>query len=433
MVERFTLFCYRLLWLPVGLVMPLILFWRSYKGKEDSTRLGERYGIASLSRPSSVTSLYWLHGASVGESVSSLVLAMALLKSEPKSHILITSGTVTSQHMLNRRIDDLGLSDRISCQYHPHDKSGWVERFLDHWRPDALVMMESEIWPNMTTISHGRGIPVMMASAQISYKSMRRWSGFARFLARPVFATLSMVITTDKEQADRFESLIPQDRITIGGSMKAAAPQLPTSQTMVDKITEGAAGRLIVLLASSHDGEEDVFVDAMEAINQSGSFLGIIAPRHLNRTPAIVSILDENGLTTSLRSRGQFPEPSTKIWIADAMGEMGSLIEAADIIVLGGGFAKLGGHNPMEMAAFGKGVISGPHIFKNKPIFSLLETHQGVLFVDNASKLGDTITMLSASQTMRDSLNSGAAAAYNTLTDAAEHTARLIQSKRQSR
>ena len=429
MIRRLTLFSYRILWQVIGLILPIILFWRCYKGKEDSTRLGERYGVASLPRPSSADRLYWLHGVSVGESVSSLVLAMALLKSEPKSHILITSGTVTSQQMLTSRIDDLGLSDRISCQYHPHDKTSWVDRFLDHWRPDALVMMESEIWPNMVTLCHGRGIPVMMASAQMSYKSMRRWSGFARFLAEPVFSTLSMVITTDKEQADRFEHLIDDDRITIGGSMKAAAPPLPVSRNMVDKITEGAVGRVVVLLASSHDGEDSIFIDAMTAINQSGGYLGIIAPRHVHRSTGIASILSDNGMAASLRSRGEFPEPSTKIWIADAMGEMGSLIEAADIIVLGGGFAKLGGHNPMEMAAFGKGVISGRHIFKNKPIFNLLQNHQGVIFVDNASELGDTITMLSASQTMRESLNSGAATAYNTLTDAAEDTARLIRAK----
>ena len=426
MSGRLTLLCYRLLWQLAALLIPLILFGRCYIGKEDSTRLGERYGIAGLPRPRSAQHLYWLHGVSVGESVSSLVLGMALLKFGPENHILITSGTLTSQQMLNSRINDLGLSDKISCQFHPHDKTGWVNRFLDHWRPDVAVMMESEIWPNMVTLSHDRGIPVMMASAQMSDKSNRRWSGFARFLAPPVFAAFTKIITIDEEQSRRFEKLLPKDRIVVGGSMKAAAPQLRVSTSMVDKIADGAAGRLVVLLASSHDGEESIFIEAMEAINQSGAFLGIIAPRHLQRTQSITKMIADAGMAMAQRSDGDFPIATTKIWMADAMGEMGSLINAADIIVLGGGFAKLGGHNPMEMAAFGKGVISGRHTFKNKTIFKLLEEKQGVIFVDTASALGDSITMLAASPTMRDSLNNGAAAAYNTLTDAADQTARYM-------
>ena len=426
MAGRFFFFLYRSLWEIFALIVPALLIWRSYKGKEDSTRLHERYGISKIPRPQNIQRLYWLHGVSVGESVSSLVLGIAILKAEPNSHILITSNTLTSQHMLRNRIKELELESKISIQTQPYDKSKWVNRFLSHWKPDVAVMMESEVWPNLVTLSFHHHIPVLMASAQISDKSIKKWDGFGRYLAEVVFQSFSAIVTIDQDQADRFSKLIPHQKITVGGSMKAAAPQLPINGEMVDEITKGAAGRTIILLASSHETEEVLFVDAFEAINQSGAYLGIIAPRHINRTGIIEGLLNDANITHSKRSSGRFPDQKTKIWIADAMGEMGSLIKAADLIVLGGGFAKLGGHNPMEMAALGKGVISGPHVFKNTKIFETLLDNRGCIFVDTASALADTLTSLNTSTTQLNGLNHGAVLAYNKLTDAADQTARLV-------
>ena len=426
MAGRFFLFLYRLLWDVFALFVPMLLLWRSYKGKEDSTRLHERYGISKIPRPQNIQKLYWLHGVSVGESVSSLVLGMAILKADPDSHIFITSNTITSQHMLRDRIKNLGLEKKISIQTHPYDKSKWVKSFLNHWKPDVAVMMESEVWPNMVTLSAEYGIPVIMASAQISDKSLKKWRGLWRHLADAVFRSFSAIMTIDQDQADRFAQIVPHKKIIVGGSMKAAAPQLPIDKDMVDEIIKGAAGRTIILLASSHETEEALFVDAFEAINQSGAYLGIIAPRHINRTGIIEGLLNDANITHSKRSSGNFPDQKTKIWIADAMGEMGSLIKAADLVVLGGGFAKLGGHNPMEMAALGKGVISGPHIFKNTKIFETLSDKKGCIFVETSSALADTLTSLNTSTTQLNGLNHGAVLAYNQLTDAADQTARLV-------
>ena len=426
MVGRFFLFLYRSLWEVFALIVPTLLIFRSYKGKEDSTRLHERYGISKIPRPQNIKRLYWLHGVSVGESVSSLVLGIALLKADPNSHILITSNTLTSQHMLRNRLKDLGIENKISIQTQPYDKSKWVKSFLNHWKPDVAVMMESEVWPNLVALSAEQGIPVLMASAQISDKSLKKWDGFGRHLAHVVFQSFSMIITIDQDQADRFSKLVPDQKITVGGSMKAAAPQLPVNGEMVDEIIKGAAGRTIILLASSHETEEVLFVDAFEAINQSGAYLGIIAPRHINRTGIIEGLLNDANITHSKRSSGKFPDQKTKIWIADAMGEMGSLVKAADLIVLGGGFAKLGGHNPMEMAALGKGVISGPNVFKNTKIFKTLSDKRGCIFVETASALADTLTSLNTSTTQLNGLNHGAVLAYNQLTDAADQTAHLV-------
>ena len=425
----FILTLYRMIWLLLGVFVPLILKWRSIKGKENTARFGERYGIASAPRPDDNAPLYWVHGASVGEAMSALVLAKAMIEATSGVHVLITSGTLTSAQILAVRIKELGLSHAITHQFHPYDHPVWVRRFLRHWRPDLVVMMESEIWPNMVTISGGDGIPVVMASAQISLKSLRFWSGMGRCMATTIFPVFSRIIAVDDIQKARFKCLPIKGNVIIsGGSMKAAAPKLGDNKALRGAIEVAANGRMIVLLASSHDGEERIFLDALAMVNQAGGFYGVIAPRHIDRGGAIRQMIETEPPKTKPLKTGQYqlneaPHSNQDIWIADTMGVMGGLIRSADIIVLGGGFAALGGHNPMEMAALSKGVISGAKTYKNTAAFTLLQEHGGVIIAETAATVGDAITMLAASPTALEKYNLGAEYAYNILGDSAMKTA----------
>lgn len=420
---------YQLMWFLLGPFVPLLLRIRGRNGKEDLSRKRERFGYASSPRPKNLDRLFWLHGASVGETVSSLVLAKAMIDDakshdRPIPHILITSGTITSAKMLQSRIESLELSAHITHQFHPYDHPLWIKRFLDHWQPDLAVMMESEIWPNMVMKSAERGIPVAMASAQISTKSMQVWSGYGHVLARNFFPLFEEIYAVDAVQQARFDSLPTQPFVVkIGGSMKAAAPALADNPALRQQISDAADGRMVVLLASSHDGEEALFLDAMSAINQSGAFLSIIAPRHLNRSQAIRQLVDREGHEAGQLQLGDTPSPTHQVFIADVMGEIGSLTRAADIIVLGGAFAPLGGHNPMEMAALGKGIISGPEVFKNASAFELLSQHGGVITASSASEIAEAITVLAASDTVLKRHNQGAINAHAVLADAAQQTA----------
>ena len=418
---------YRLIWVILGLIIPLLLRWRSFKGKEDLSRRKERYGHPSKQRNMGISQLYWLHGASVGESISSLVLAKAIIDQNPSAHILITSGTMTSANMLEQRITELGLTASITHQYHPHDHPVWVSRFLDYWRPDMVVMMESEIWPNMVTISAERNVPVAMASAQISEKSLRFWTGRGRLLAQAVFAKFTAILAVDAIQQDRFLQLnVAPAKISISGSMKAAAPALVDDIALSQSLNDAANGRTILLLASSHDGEEKIFIDAFSALNQSEQFFGIIAPRHINRGNSICDFLRQENINRGQLSRNEAPASHHQVWVADAMGKMGSLIRCADVIVLGGGFASLGGHNPMEMAALGKGVISGPNTHKNTAAFDLLDQHGGLITAATPSAIADAVTQLSASPMLLGNHNQGASFAYRILADAAIEAAQMI-------
>lgn len=424
MQKILPLIIYRLLWSIAGVAIPLILHWRVLRKKEDPSRIKERYGYPSRTKPKG--DLYWIHSASVGESISALVLAKALLKQNQTVHILITSGTLTSAQLLKKRIQD----KRIIHQFHPHDHQKWVARFLNHWRPKLAVMVEGEIWPNMITLSADRGIPIALASAQISVKSAQFWSGLGTPLARVIFPLFDRIITVDEEQKNRFENFSlrpqdPQDVVVVGGSMKIASPPLDDNPSLGKAITKAAKGRKIILLASSHEGEEEFFLNAMAKLD-SEKFYTIIAPRHIHRGKVIKKMLTSKNIRAGQHQGKESPAPHQQAWIADMMGEMGCLISAGDIIVLGGAFGNLGGHNPMEMAALSKGVISGQNTFKNTAAFDLLNQHGGVITASTSGQLARAIKTLTEDKTARQNLNQGAGRAYKKGLSYAGKTAKLL-------
>ena len=428
---------YRFLALALTPLLPVCLMWRAWRGKEDPARLGERRGAASLPRPDGV--LVWLHAASVGECVSAMVLAKAMIeaqtgsgpgksgpgKSKPMT-VLLTSGTVISAEMVARRWPEFGAEGRLLHQFVPMDSPFFVKRFLDHWRPDLMILVEGDIWPNMLTQAKARGVPIALASAQISPSSLRFWGGLGRSMARSLFGLFELVLTVDEDNAGHFRSLpVRNGVVSVGGSMKIAAPALPGAPEVEGTIAAGADGRLVVALLSSHDGEEALFIEAIRKLEQ-GRFLAVIAPRHPIRGPAIQKLVEDYNETAALRSSGIPPGEGDLFWIADRMGEMGGIIRASDILVLGGGFEPLGGHNPMEPAALGKSVISGRQVFKNKVAFSLLEQHEGVTYAENETELADSIATLASAPSRSQQLDQGAYNASRALASQASTAAEQL-------
>ena len=399
---------YRLLTSLIRPFLPAYLRWRAWRGKEDPLRIGERYGRAVLPRPRG--RVYWLHAASVGESVSALVLATSLLKKSADENdpatILMTSGTVTSAAMLAERSAAFG--GRLIHQYVPLDIAPWINRFLRHWQPDLAVMVEGDLWPEMIRSTAAQGIPLAMASAQISEKSLRFWTGSGSGMAEQIFPAFDAIFAVDTDHAERFSRLpVKPDAVQVGGSLKAAAMPLADNPEIMQKLNAAANGRRIILLASSHDGDEALFINALDMLVPHEA-LAVIAPRHPARAKAILSLLEERGISCRRRSEAAWPEATDGYWLADRIGEMGGLIRAADMIVLGGGFTPLGGHNPMEMAALGKGVISGPQVFKNNVAFDLLAQRDGVIFCNDSHGLREALDLLIASPTRLERLNTGA-------------------------
>ena len=190
---------YRVAARPLAPLAVVYLKWRRKRGKEDPRRYLERQGVTGTARPQAP--LLWIHAASVGEATAMLALIERLLQAGPMLEILVTTGTVTSAHLLESR-----LPARARHQFVPVDLPGWIARFLDHWRPDMALWVESELWPNLILATHARGIPMALVNARLSASSYARWQKW-RGLIRPVLRAFSLCLAQDEEQARRFRQL----------------------------------------------------------------------------------------------------------------------------------------------------------------------------------------------------------------------------------
>ena len=399
-------------------MLPIILSYRGLSRREDRSRLGERFGQTDLARPQK--RLYWLHSTSVGESVSSYVLARAIVSEDEDSSVLMTSGTMTSAEMLKKKIIEDNLAQRIIHQFQPLDHPGYIRRFLDHWQPDILAVVENNIWPLTITMTAEREIPVIMVSANISERAVRRWRWAGPVARQRIFSSVRKILTTDSIEAARFKTLTQESGIPIevGGALKTAATTSHADNDMARRVKAAAAGRPITLFASTHEDEEEMLSDTVRRLPGPDKRLVIIAPRHSERGPAMQARIPAPRL-----AKGEWPQQRDGFWIADTMGMMSTLYHVADIIVLCGGFTAHGGHNPMEAAAQAKSVISGRDITRNRVAFGKLEELGGVIWADNSLEITQAINLLEQSLESRDIYNAAALKAYQSFTRQADKAA----------
>ncbi len=348
-----------------GLLEPLaptLLRRRARAGKEDAGRLNERLGRPTTPRPDGP--LVWLHGVSVGESLSLLPLIEALRAARPDLAILVTSGTVTSAEVLARR-----LPQGVIHQFAPVDAPGAAARFLDHWRPGAALLVESEIWPNLIVAATRRGVRLALVSARMTEESAAGWRqtpGTARALLR----AFDLVLPQDDATAQRLSRL--------GGAvgphlnLKLAGAPAPVDGALVGWLRAAVGAHRIVLAASTHPGEEALIAQAVrEAVKAGPPTLLIVAPRHPDRGPQIGIDLTALGFDVARRAAKETIGPTTNTYVADTLGELGAFYLTADAVIMGGSFvAGVGGHNPVEAAQFGRPIVTGPQTFNAAAIYA---------------------------------------------------------------
>ena len=353
-----------------------LLAKRVVRGKEIAERLPERFGIDATPRPQGT--LLWLHAASVGETMSVLPVLSAL---PPSLSVLVTTGTVTSAQLLAQRLPNLGLSKRVFHRFVPLDVPEWVERFLDHWRPDAGALVESELWPNLILAARARSIPMALLNARLSAGSARGWGRASRF-ARYMLESFSVIAAQSEQDAARLRAL-GASATTAPGNLKFAAAPLPASGPEVARLRDAIANRPVFLAASTHDGEEAVAIAAHRIVAERfPDLLTIIAPRHPERGDAISALAGD----APRRSRGELPGDSG-FWIADTLGEMGLFYRLAPLAFIGGSIAPRGGQNPLEAARLGCVVACGPHMENQAEAASLLEDASALTRISDATGL----------------------------------------------
>lgn len=342
---------------------PAWLRYRVRLGKEDPRRWPERLGQASLARPPG--RLVWLHGVSVGESLSLLPLVARLREERPDVAILVTSGTVASAELLEAR-----LGGRALHQYAPLDTPGAVARFLDAWKPELGVFVESELWPNLILDARRRGVRLALISARLSDASAASWRRAPR-AAQALLGAFDLILARDEAAARRFASL--GGRVAGLTDLKFGSPALPFDPVALTVAREAVDGRSVLLAASTHEGEDALILDAYRDAYRNDNALLIIAPRHPVRGEAIEALARDRGLSVARRSTGgRLGE--TAVYVADTVGELGLWYRLADLAVIGGSLLPdvAGGHNPLEPARLGCPFISGPHV-RDWPVYGALE------------------------------------------------------------
>ena len=374
-------------------------------GKEDIKRFNERVG-----RPEG--KLIWLHGASVGESISMLPLINRLLELYPDVHVMVTTGTTTSAEVMAKR-----LPERAFHQYLPIDNPVFATRFVRYWHPSIALWFESEFWPAMLSAIKRKNIPLILINGRISNKSFKRWQQFD-FVIKELLSCFTACLGQSEEDAYRLRVLGAKDAMCLG-NLKYAGLPIPVDQAKKAEIVEQVGDRPLWLASSTHDDEEFKIGRFLPELKEKHpNLLTIIAPRHPNRGPEIRDKLrDTYKLNVALRSEGDKITPETDVYIADTIGELGIWYEIASIVFIGGSLIPHGGQNFMEPSRCRDAVIVGPHMHNFTDAMNRAKHADAIIQVNDVIELTDMVDQLLSN---KDLLEAKRSLAYNWATGEAK-------------
>lgn len=348
-------------------------------------RRRERLGHATQARPDG--RLVWFHAASVGESLAALTLIGKLSALLPQAQFLLTSGTATSAEVAAKR-----MPGNCRHQFAPLDAPVPVRRFLDHWKPDAGIFVESELWPVTLTAARKHGVPLALVNARMSPRSIRRWQKQAA-TAEFILDHFRLFLSQNTRMADDLRAIgAPSERVKPGGNLKAAAAPLPVDDALLRETRAAIGARPVWIASSTHAGEEQVVLEAhKQLLRQHRNLCLILVPRHPERGDEIEALSLAAGFSCARRSKGEEPAGDTQVYLADSLGEVGTWYALSPIVFLGGSLEPIGGHNPFEVAQSGAAVITGPGYHNFTETFPALESAGGAVEVHDAAGLADAV------------------------------------------
>ncbi len=363
---------------------------RAGQGKEVPARLPERLGHGATRPPGR---LFWLHAASVGETLSLLPVLEAMASAAPELHLLLTTGTVNSARLLAERLPE-ALRPRVQHRFLPLDVPAWCNRFLRGWQPDAAAFVESELWPNLLRATARRGVPMALVNARMSANSARRWR-WAPGLARELLGGFRLVLAQTGADAARLGGLGAQG-VRCLGNLKDFAPPLPADPAALAALRQAVGDRPLWLAASTHPGEETQVLAAHAAMAaRLPGLLTVIVPRHPERGAAVAAEALAAGLATAQRSQGALPGPQVAVYVADTLGELGLFYRLARLAFVGGSLVPHGGQNPLEPARLGCAIMLGPHCWNfADPVGRLLAADAALPVADAATLAATALDVL---------------------------------------
>ena len=336
--------------------MPLVLLrlaWRARRQRGYLQHVTERFGFHGAAP--AVQPCLWVHAVSVGETRAAEPLIRALQARYPQLRILLTHMTPTG-----RETGESVFGGEVTRAYLPYDLPGAVARFLDHFRPVAGVLMETEVWPNLLHAAARRDIPMYLVNARLSARSL---AGYRRTgaLAREALAAFTAIAAQSAADAARLQTL-GAVRVTVTGNLKfdlaPSAEQLEQGRAW----RAAMAPRPVALVASTREGEEALLLDAVLRAG-AGDVLWVIVPRHPQRFDSVAALIAARGLRLQRRSAGLSIAGDTQVLLGDSMGEMAAYYALSDVVLMGGSFLDFGAHNLIEPCAAAKPVIVGPSTY----------------------------------------------------------------------
>lgn len=348
---------YTALWWLTLPALPLRLWWRGRAEPGYRAHVGERFGRYASARPQG--ELVWLHAVSLGETRAAVPVIARILSARPEAHVLLTHMTATG------RAAGAALAlPRVVQAWLPYDVPFAVQAFLRHFRPDAGLLLETEVWPNLVAAAHARGLPLFLVNARLSERSAR---GYARLgaLAQRTFASLSGVAAQTEADAARLRGVGARD-VAVTGNLKydfAPAPDAAgRGRTLRAAI---GAGRPVWIAASTREGEEALILDALQGTPDAlpDGTLTLLVPRHPQRFDAVAELLRARGVRFARRTGATPVAPDVTVLLGDTMGELDAYYAAADVAFVGGSLLAHGGQNLIEPIALGRPTLVGEHTF----------------------------------------------------------------------
>jgi 3-deoxy-D-manno-octulosonic-acid transferase len=395
------------------LVAPFFLYGL-YKNKTNKPTFGKRwvehFGFCPRLKDNKTTSL-WIHTVSVGEVIAATPLIQALKKQQPQQTIVVTTTTSTGAAEVKK------LGELVAHRYMPLDFNGAVKRFIKTINPSALLIMETELWPNTLHTVHQHNIPITIINARLSQRSYLRYQKF-QFIFNLLAKNIDQLLCQTEADAQRFIKLgINKEKIEITGSIKFDIFISDKVKTVAEQLrNELGEKRPLWIAASTHQGEDQLILKAHKRVLKSiPDALLMIVPRHPERFSTVSALSQENGFNTVSRTSQKRVTKSTSVYIADTMGEMLTLMGAADICFMGGSLLdkKVGGHNLLEPAALTKPCLTGPSFYNFQLITEQLIESGGCLICPTESDIADNLLKLFADKTAMQAMGKSALAVVN--------------------
>jgi len=429
-LSRLSLLVYTLLIYLLRLPVLLFFLWRSRADAAYRQRFTERFAWQRV--PDHAVGGIVVHAVSMGEVVAATPLIEKLLQQYPDLPLTVTCTTPTGSARIRAT-----FGDRVQHCYLPFDTPGANRRFLAKFAPQLIVLLETELWPNLIQQAHRQNVPVVLVNARLSAKSARGYRRL-RALVQPMLQQLSLILTQDEASRSRFKALLGRQSALLPGT---SLPGVYSCGNLKFEMTPRAdlvaasielrrqwQGRPVWVAGSTHAGEDEILLAAFAKVlaSQPDTLL-ILVPRHPDRFALVGKLVAAAGFSLAQRSLQQPVTAQTQVLLGDTMGELMLWYQLADVVFIGGSLIARGGHNPLEPMSLAKPIQSGPHVFNFATVFQWLSKRDAVVFAASADELAQSTLSLLHDPAQRQQLADRGFALYQRHGGATDRTLQQLQ------